>query len=84
MQGVTAKRSIRGIFNQKINNLTQKKALTNNTDILKDEDIFTLAEGQVFGEERFIEIYERREYDKRNVRSSKNFGAGGDNYKNEI
>ena len=45
LQGVTAKRSIRGIFNQKINNLTHKRGLTNSTEVLKDEDIFTLTEG---------------------------------------
>ena len=32
---------------------------------MKDEDIFTLTEGQIFGEERFIEIHERKEFDKR-------------------
>ena len=45
LQGITAKRSIRGIFNKRINNLTQKRGLTNDTKVLKDEDIFTLSEG---------------------------------------
>ena len=63
LQGITAKRSIRGIFNKKINNLTNKRGLTNETKVLKDEDIFTLSAGQMFGEERFLEIYEKREQD---------------------
>ena len=82
LQGVTAKRSIRGVFNQKINNLTHARGLTNSTEVLKDEDIFTLGEGQIFGEERFIEILERREHDKRNSKQSA--VGNNDNYRNTI
>ena len=43
LQGVTAKRSIRGIFNNRITNLTQKRSLTTNNKLLQEEDIFTLS-----------------------------------------
>ena len=33
LQGVTTKRSLRGIFNKKINNLTQMRGLTNSTEL---------------------------------------------------
>ena len=65
LQGVTAKRSVRQIFNNKIKNLTNQRSLTSSTEVMRDEDIFTLTEGQIFGEERFIEIHERKEFDKR-------------------
>ena len=48
--GKTAKRSIRGIFNHKINKLTAKRGFTNSTEVLKDEAIFTLT-GQALEDE---------------------------------
>ena len=42
-----------------------------------------MAEGQIFGEERFIEILERREHDKRNSKKSALSNAN-DNYRNTI
>ena len=65
LQGVTAKRSVRQIFNNKIKNLTNQRGLTGSTEVMRDEDVFTLTEGQIFGEERFLEIHERKEFDKR-------------------
>ena len=56
LNGVSAKRSIRGIFNKRIGSLTHKRNLTTDNTLLKEEDIFTLSEGQIFGEERFCEI----------------------------
>ena len=45
LQGVTTKRSVRGIFNNRINKLTHKRGLTNSTAAVKEEDVFTLQEG---------------------------------------
>ena len=45
LQGVTAKRSVRQIFNNKIKNLTNQRGLTGSTEVMRDEDVFTLTEG---------------------------------------
>ena len=66
LNGVTAKRSIRGIFNKRIGHLTHKRNLTSDKTLLKEEDIFTLSEGQIFGEERFCEIVATKDQESRN------------------
>ena len=65
---MTAKRSIRGIFNKRIGHLTHKRNLTSDKTLLKEEDIFTLSEGQIFGEERFCEIVAQKDQESQNNR----------------
>ena len=87
LNGVNAKRSIRGVFNNKISGLTGKRGLTNNTEVVKDEDIMTLTKGQIFGEERFLEIFGRRDYDKKKALRDPQNQLGKlpkDNYNKEI
>ena len=64
LYGVTAKRSLRSIFNNRIGNLTHKRNLTTDSSLIQDENIFTLSEGQIFGEERICEILAQK---KRNA-----------------
>ena len=56
--------------------------MTNSTAAVKEEDVFTLQEGQIFGEERFIEIFQRREHAKANNKSVSEGVV--DNMKSEI
>ena len=60
-----AKRSVRGVFNSRISKFTTKRILTQNTEVIRDEDIITFTSGQIFGEERYIDIYDKREKDYR-------------------
>ena len=75
------KRGIRGVFSHTIGALTVKRGLTNSTEVIKDEDVFTLTEGQIFGEERFLDIFEKREYDKKLCMTKKTEHHTKDNYK---
>ena len=60
LQGKQAKRSVRGIFNNKITRITKKAGLTLKVIHVGDEDISVLGQGQIFGEGRFIEVYNRQ------------------------
>ena len=60
LQGKQAKRSVRGIFNNKITRITKKAGLTLKVIHVGDEDISVLGQGQIFGEGRFIEAYNRQ------------------------
>ena len=42
--------------------------LTSDKTLLKEEDIFTLSEGQIFGEERFCEIVAQKDQESQNDR----------------
>ena len=59
LQGTQAKRSVRGIFNNKISRITHKRGLTKKTIHRGNDDVSILGKGQLFGEGRFIEVYQR-------------------------
>lgn len=59
LQGTQAKRSVRSIFNSKINRVTNKSGLTAITTHVGEETVTVLGPGQLFGEGRFLKIYER-------------------------
>ena len=76
-----AKRSVRGVYNNKIGKFTTKRILTQNTEVIRDEDIITFTSGQIFGEERYIDIYDKREKDYRQARlKDEEYKPGKDNY----
>lgn len=54
--GVTAKRSVRGVFNSKISSLTPNQALAQKMSVARDIEVFNFGTGQVFGEERQMEF----------------------------
>ena len=72
---------MRGVFNDRISKFTSKRILTQNTEVIRDEDIITFTSGQIFGEERYIDIYDRREKDYRLARlSGEEYKPGKDKY----
>lgn len=69
LQGTQAKRSVRSIFNEKINRVTKKSGLTAVTTHVGEETVTFLGPGQLFGEGRFLKIFDRfqKELSKRAV-----------------
>mmetsp|Transcript_5717 Transcript_5717/g.7705 ORF Transcript_5717/g.7705 Transcript_5717/m.7705 type:complete len:107 (+) Transcript_5717:232-552(+) len=61
LMGTQAKRSVRSIINSKINKVTKMSGLTQKTTYHSEEEITILGQGQVFGEGRFLQIYERQQ-----------------------
>ena len=59
--GTQAKRSVRSIINSKINKVTKMSGLTQKTTYKQEEEISIIGMGQIFGEGRFLQIYERQQ-----------------------
>jgi len=50
---------VRSIFNSKIHRITKQSRLTQKITHTHETEICKLGQGQIFGEARFIKIYER-------------------------
>jgi hypothetical protein len=57
---VPGKRSVRGVFNNKIKNFTRNPTLTQEKGYSKELEVFSFGQGQIFGEERFFYIETER------------------------
>ena len=60
LSGFSAKRCVRGVFNKKIQSLTRNPNLTQQVEIVKYHELFNFGRGQIFGEERHIQLLQTK------------------------